>query len=228
MDSNRKTSITFGILLISGIICGVFSSVPALESQDYLLKLSSIKLQVLIATFFQFAMASVYVWIAVLLYPVLKQYNERIALGYFSFRIIGAMFLFIGIVSLLLLLFISQEFVSSGQPDSSHFHTIGQLLRVGRDWMNHVAMILPWSVGGLLLYFCFFRMKIIPIWLSLWGLICSTTTLATTLLLMFDVIKIVSPVYLVLLIPTAIFELILAAYVIIKGFRPSIVNYSNP
>lgn len=228
MDLNRKISKAFGILLISGIIFGIFSSVPALESQDYLLKLSSIKLQVLIATFFQFAMASVYVCIAVLLYPVIKHYNERIALGYFSFRIIGAMFLFIGIVSLLLLLFISQEFVSSGQPDLSHFHTIGQILRVGRDWMNHVAMILPWSIGGLLLYFCFFRMKIIPSWLSLWGLVGSTLTITTTLLLMFDLIRIVTPIYFIMLMPNAIFELVLAVYMIIKGFRTSIASDSNP
>lgn len=228
MDMNRKISITFGILLIFGIIFGIFSSVPALEYQDYLLILSSIKLQVLIATFFQFAMAFVYLCIAVLLYPVIKQYNERIALGYFGLRIIGAMFLFIGIVSLLLLLFISQIFVSSGQPDSSHFQTIGQLLRVGRDWMNHVAMILPWSIGGLLLYYCFLRMKIIPIWLSLWGLIGSTLTLITTLLLMFDLIRIVTPIYFILLMPTAILDLVLAVYMIIKGFRISIISDSNP
>ena len=173
-------------------------------------------------------MVFVYLCIAVLLYPVIKQYNERIALGYFGLRIIGAMFLFIGIVSLLLLLFISQIFVSSGQPDSSHFQTIGQLLRVGRDWMNHVAMILPWSIGGLLLYYCFLRMKIIPIWLSLWGLIGSTLTLITTLLLMFDLIRIVTPIYFILLMPTAILDLVLAVYMIIKGFRISIISDSNP
>jgi hypothetical protein len=228
MDLKRKISIAFGILLITGIIFGILSSVPALENQNYLNKLSLIKLQVLIATFFQFAMASVYVFIAVLLYPVIKQYDERIALGYFGFRIIGAMFLFIGIVSLLLLLFISQGFVSSGQPDSSHFQTIGQLLRVGRDWMNHVAMILPWSIGGLLLYYSFLRMKIIPIWLSLWGLIGSTLTLIATFMLMFDLIKIVTPIYFILLIPTAIFELVLAVYMIIKGFSTPIVSSSIP
>ncbi|MBP2643809.1 MAG: putative rane protein [Firmicutes bacterium] len=171
MNSNRKTAITFGILLITGIFFGILSSVPALEYPNYLIKLSSIKLQVLMAAFFQFAMATVYVCIAVLLYPIIKKYNEGIALGYFGFRIIGAMFLFVGIVSLLLLVFMSQSFVSASQPDSPHFQTIGQLLRAGRDWMNHVAMILPWSIGGLILYYCFFRMKLIPIWLSVWGLL---------------------------------------------------------
>jgi len=216
MDLKRKVSITFGILLISGIIFGILSSVPALEKQNYLSVLSSIKLQVLMAAFFQFAMAVVYVYIAVLLFPVLKQYNERIALGYFAFRIIGAMFLFIGIVSLLLLLFISQSFASAGQPDPSHFQTIGQLLRAGRDWMNHVAMILPWSIGGMLLYYGFLRMRIVPLWLSIWGLTGSILTLLATCMLMFDLIQIVTPVYFILLIPTAVFELVLAVYMIIK------------
>jgi Domain of unknown function (DUF4386) len=210
-------------LLISGIICGILSSVPALESHDYLSRLSSIKLQVLTATFFQFVMASVYVCIAVLLYPVIKQYNWRIGLFYFAFRLIAAMFLFIGIVSLLLLLFISQEYVSSPQANLSYFHLIGEIVRIGRDWMNHVAMILPWSIGGLLLYFSFLKIKIIPIFLSSCGLIVSVLTIITTLLLLFDLLKIVTPIYFILLIPNALFELILAVYMIIKGFRTSLI-----
>jgi hypothetical protein len=224
MNSDRKTAITFGILLILGILFGILNTVPALEYPDYLIKLSSIKMQVMIAVFFQFAMASVYVCIAVLLYPILKKYNEGIALGYFGFKIIGAMFLFIGIVSLLLLLFLSQSFVSAGQPASSHFQTIGQLLRAGRDWMNHVAMILPWSLGGLILYYCFFRMKLIPKWLSVWGLIGYTLTLIATFLLMFDLIKIVTPTYFIMNTPTALLELVLAVFLIIKGFNPTSID----
>ncbi|HOV14679.1 MAG TPA: DUF4386 family protein [Spirochaetota bacterium] len=138
MNSNKKISIFYGVLLITGIVFGILNTVPALEYSDYLTKLSLIKTQVLIAVFFQFAMASVYVCITVLLYPIVKKYSERIALGYFGFRIIGAMFLFIGIISLLLLLFLSQIFNTAGNPVSSYFQTIGELLRNGRDWMNHI------------------------------------------------------------------------------------------
>ncbi|MFS1514272.1 DUF4386 domain-containing protein [Chengkuizengella sp. SCS-71B] len=226
MYSNRKTAITFGILLILGIVFGILSSVPALERSDYLIKLSSIKMQVLMAAFFQFTMAAVYVCIAVLLYPIIKKHNEGMALGYFGFRIIGAAFLFVGIVSLLLLLFISERFVIEGQPSPSYFLIIGELLRVGRDLMNHIGMILPWSLGGLILYFCFFRMKLIPKWLSVWGFIGSIFTLIATFLLMFDLIKIVTPSYFIMNIPLAIFELVLAVYLMIKGFNP-IVDDSN-
>jgi hypothetical protein len=220
MNSNRSTAMAFGILIITGMLFGILSSVPELEKPDYLIRLSSIKMQVIMAVFFQFPMAIVYVCIAVLLYPIIKKYNEAIALGYFAFRVIGSMFLFAGIISLLLLLFISQSFVAAGQPDSSYFQTIGQLLRTGRDLINHIAMILPWSIGGLLLYYCFFRMKLIPIWLSIWGLIGYTLTLAATILLMFNFIEIVTPTYIILNSPTALVELVLAFYMIIKGFNP--------
>ncbi|MDA7028319.1 DUF4386 domain-containing protein [Bacillus sp. CLL-7-23] len=226
MNTNRKTAITFGVLIILGIVFGIFSSVPALEQPDYLMKLSSIKMQVLIAVFCQFMMAAVYVCIAVLLYPIIKKYNEKLALGYFGFRMIGAAILFIGIASLLLLLFISERFVIEGQPSSSYFQTMGELLRVGRDLMNHIVMILPWSLGGLILYFCFFQMKLIPKWLSVWGMIGSILTLIATLLLMFDLIKIVTPIYFIMNTPTAIFELVLAVYLMIKSFNP-IVDDSN-
>lgn len=227
MNPNRKTAITFGIFLITGIILGILNSVPALEYPDYLIKLSSIKMQVLMAVFFQFAMATIYVCIAVLLFPIIKKYNERLALGYFGFRIIGAAFLFVGIVSLLLLLFISQSFVTAGQPNPSYFQAIGQLLRAGRDWMNHIGMILPWSLGGLILYYSFFRMKLIPEWLSVWGIIGSTLTLIATFLFMFELIEIVTPIYFIMNTPTALFELVLAVFLIVKGFNPTSIDYLN-
>ena len=41
---------------------------------------------------------------------------------------------------------------------------------------------------------------------------------------MFDLLKIVTPIYFILLIPTAIFELVLAVYMILKGFSTPIVS----
>jgi hypothetical protein len=228
MIANRKIAITFGVFLITGILFGILNTVPALEYPDYLTQLASIKRQVLMAVFFQFTMATVYVCVAVLLYPIIKKYNERLALAYFGFRIIGAAFLFVGIVSLLLLLFVSQSFVVVGQPNPSHFQTIGELLRVGRDWMHHIGMILPWSIGGLVLYYCFFKMNLIPKWLSVWGILGSILTLIATFLFMFDVIKIITPIYFLMNTPTLLFELVLAVFLMIKGFNSVIQVCFHP
>jgi hypothetical protein len=87
VKSDRRTAILLGILLISGILFGILNSVPALEYQDYLTKLAAIKIQVLIAVFFQSAMATVYACIAALLYPIIKRYHEGLAIAYPPFPV---------------------------------------------------------------------------------------------------------------------------------------------
>lgn len=219
LNINKRISMTFGILIITSIIAGIFSSVPVLEKPDYLTKLSSIKLQVLIAVFFQCLMAISYTWIAVLLYPIVKKYSTTAASGYFGFRLVGAGFLYVGIVSLLSLLFVSESYISAGQPEASYFHTIAELIRRARDWFNHAGMIIPWSFGGLILYCTFFKMKIVPTWLSIWGIIGSFLTLIITFLFVLDFMKITAIIYFAFNIPTAFFEITLAVFLFIKGFN---------
>jgi len=219
MKSNRKTAIFLGLLLIFSFIFGILSSVPALEKLDYLEKLSTIETQVLIAVFFQAAMAVVYSGIAVLFYPIIKKYSEKLAAGYFGFRIIGAGFLFAGIGSLLLLLWLSQSYVGAGQPDQSHFHITGELLRQGRDVLNHIGMILPWSIGGLILYFVLYKIRLVSRWLAIWGIVGSAFTLIATLFLMLNIIKLTDPIYFIFNAPIAFCELVLAIFLIVRGFN---------
>jgi hypothetical protein len=217
-----RKAMLFGILLIAGIVSGILSSVPALEYPDYLTELSAIKTHVLVAIFFQAVMSAVYVCIAALLYPIIKRQNEYLAVAYFGFRIIGAAFLFLGIASLVLLLSLSQSFASSAHSDLAYFQTIGELLRTGRDLINHIGMILPWSLGGLILYYCMFKMQLVPKWLSIWGIVGSLLTIIVTIMLMLGLVKIVTPTYFLMNAPTAFFEVSFAVYLIVKGFNPTV------
>lgn len=227
MQPNKKTATLWGILLLCGILFGILNSVPVLETPDYLTVLPTMENRVLMAVFFQAAMAAVYAWIAVLLYPILKTYSETLAAGYFGFRIIGAGFLFAGIASLLLLLWLSQSAAAPAAQfpgDPAYFHATGELIRRGRDMLNHIGMILPWSLGSLILYYCLYGMKLIPRWLSVWGLLGSGLTLLSTVLLMLTLIEMVTPIYFILNAPTALLELVLAVFLMVKGFRPVGVN----
>lgn len=217
MNINKRVAFTLGILFLFHYIFGIFSSVPALENSDYLQKLSSIETQVLIAVFCQAAMAIVYVWMSVLFYPLLKRYNKTLAIGYFGFRIIGAAFLFAGIASLLLLLWLSQSYIVASTSDISYFTIIAEILRRGRDILNHVAMILPWSIGGIILYYGLSKVSLIPNWLSKWGILGSAFTLIATLLLMLNVIELTQPIYFILNTPIALGDLILGILLIKKG-----------
>lgn len=219
MNSERRRAVLLGVLLIAGMAFGILSSVPALEYPDYLAKLSTIRTQVLTAVFFQAAMATVYVCIAVLFYPVVKRYSKGLALGYFGFRIIGATFLFVGMGSLLLLLQLSQSLVSTGLLDEPHLQIAGELLRRGRDIMNHGGMVLPWVLGGLILCWCMFKMRLVPRWLSIWGIVGAVLTVIATLLYILGFIEMATPTYMAMNMPTALFELSLAVFLIVRGFN---------
>ncbi len=223
MNSDKKATTIAGWLYILGTVAGILSVVPVIDDPDYLIKASANENQVIIGAFFQFIMAVAYVGIAISLHPILRKYHEGLSLGFVGFRIIAGVFLVIGVISLLLLLTLSQEFVKAGAPASSYFQILGGLLRAGRDLVNHVAMILSLSIGGLMYYSVLYQSKIVPRWLSGWGLAGTALTILASLLVMFRSIEIITTIYMVLNIPMALQEMVLAVWLIVKGFSPSAI-----
>lgn len=220
MNSNRKAAVIAGVLYIAGTATGLLSIVPIIEDPEYLIKISTNENQVMLGAFFQFIMVVAYIGIALSLYPVLRKYNEGLALGFISFRIIGGVFIIIGVIILLLFLPLSHEFIKAGAPDSSYFQTFGELLRAGRDLMNHVAMILALSIGSIMYYYMLYQTKLVPRWLSGWGLAGTTLTILASVLLMFRIIGLITPIYFALNAPLAMQEMVLAIWLIAKGLNP--------
>lgn len=111
--SLKKTARIVGILFILGF-AGVLTAVltkPILDSTDYLIKISANENQILLGAFFQLIMAAACAGIGISLYPVLKKYNEGLALGSAGFRIIEAVLFFVATTSLLSLIPLSQEYL---------------------------------------------------------------------------------------------------------------------
>ncbi|TAL59781.1 MAG: DUF4386 domain-containing protein [Bacteroidetes bacterium] len=224
MNSNRKKTIIAGTLYIIGTIAGILSIAPAIDASDYLLKASANSNQVLIAALFQFIWTIAYAGFAITLYPILRKLMESLATGFLSFRIIAAVLNIIGFIILLLLLSLSQEFVKTGTPDSSYYQTLGDLLRSGRDFMNHIAMILTSCIGSLMFYYLLYQTKLIPHWLSLWGLLGTVFAVFASFLIMFDIIDIITTTYFVLFLPLILLEIVLAIWLIAKGFDSNVMN----
>lgn len=218
MNTGRKTAILAGALYFLGIIAGVFSMVPVIDIPDYLTQISSNASQVNSGAFFQFLMTAAHVGMAITLYPILKKHNESLAVGYVGSRLVAVAFNVIGVIILLLLLTLSQEFVKAGDPVSSHFQTIGELLRTGRDLINHAGVILVMSMGGLAFYYLLYQMKLVPRWLAGWGLVGTAVAIVAGYLFMFRSINLMTSVYMDF--PLALQEMVFAVWLIVKGFNP--------
>jgi hypothetical protein len=218
MNADRKSAILAGVLYYLGIIAGALSVVPVIDIPDYLVQISANAGQVTSGAFFQFLMTASYVGMAITLYPALKKYNESLALGYVGFRLVAAAFIVIGVIILFLLLALSQEFIKAGAPESSHFQTIGELLRTGRDLVNHVGMILVLSMSGLMFYYLLYQTKLVPRWLAGWGMAGTVVTIVASCLFMFQTVDLITSVY--MNFPLALQEMVLAVWLIAKGFNP--------
>jgi Domain of unknown function (DUF4386) len=221
MNTDRKIAILAGVLYFLGLIAGVFSVVPVIDLPDYLVQISAHAGQVIRGAFFQFLMMAAYVGIAITLYPILQKHNASLALGYVGFRLVAAAFIVIGVILLLLLLALSQEFSKAGAPGAAHFQTIGEILRTGRDLVNHVGMILVLSMGGLLFNALLYQTNLVPRWLSGWGLVGTAVTIAASFLFMFRTIDLLTSVY--LNFPLALQEIVFAVWLIAKGVNLSAV-----
>jgi hypothetical protein len=152
-----------------------------------------------------------------MMFPILKKYNESLALGYVGARIFEGFFDIVIAMSLLLLLTLSREFVEAGAPDASYFQTSGALLHAVYDWSS-VLENFPYCLGALIFYYLLYRSKLIPRWLSGWGLLGAALFLATAPFRMFDLIP---PSTLILAVPLILSELVLAIWLIVKGFNSS-------
>src|SRR5512135_2828026 len=123
MNADRIAAILAGALYFLGLVAGVLSVVPVIDLPDYLTQISAHVGQVTWGAFFQFLMMAAYAGMAITLYPILARHSESLALGYLGSRLVAATFIAIGVILLLLLLTLSQEFIKAGAPVSSHFQT---------------------------------------------------------------------------------------------------------
>jgi len=231
MNSNRKTAIIVGLLFITATVTALLSLSfigPILDTPDYLIKVSANVNQMLIGVLFELILAGAVAGIAVFMFPILKKHNEALALGYVGARIFEGLIIIVGSISYLSLLTLSQEYVV-GTPDAFHFQTLGTLLLAVHDWsflLGGGAFV--FCVTALILNYLLYQSKLVPRFISVWGLIGAVLMLVSGLLSMFDLNP--SPtttstisILTYLFLPIAVNEMFLAVWLIVKGFNPSAI-----
>ena len=222
MNSNRKTAIVVGILFIFATVVNLLSNVaflkPILDAPDYLGRIFANENQILIGSLIHIIGSFACAGIAIALYPVLRKYNEGLALGSVGFRIAEAMLYVFGSIGVLALLPLSQEFIKAGMPGASYFQTLANSLLSMRDWTGILAVI-TFGPGALMYYAIFYKSKLIPRWLSGWGIVAAALCLISGILVMFNIIEFFTPVQIAINIPIALQEMVLAVWLIAKGFN---------
>ena len=220
MNTNNKTVRIVGALFLTSnvvFILGAFVFVePLLSAPDYLTLVSANRTQVVLGALLELINGVAYVGIAVLMFPILKQRFESMALGYVGFRVIEFVMQTLSDLSPLSLLALSGEFVRAGAPEASSFLTLGSLLLAERYWAFQMVSI-TLVLGALLFYTMLYRSKLIPRFISIWGLVGAAVVLVNALLDMFGIPS--GNLGVVMLLN----ELFLGVWLIVKGFNSSAI-----
>jgi len=217
MNSYRKTAIVVGVLFITATVTAILSLVSLgtiLVPPDYLTKVSANENQVIISVILWLILAVSVMGIGVMMFPVLKKYDEGLALAYAGIRLIEAVFIIAASVSLLSLLTLGQEYVAEAL-DATYYQPSGALLLALHDWSFVIGTLIFLGLGGLCLNYLLYQLRPIPRWLSAWGLIGATLVFIYGLLALFGL----DPG--LLAAPIAVQEMVFAVWLIVKGFNPS-------
>lgn len=219
MNNYRKNAIVTGVLYIIGTVAGILSLVfinPLLNSPDLLTAVSADGSQLILGALLILVMALALAMVPVVMFPVLRRHNEVLALGYVVFR--GALetfFYFAMVISSLFLLILSQVAVT----DSSALQTVAtELLELE---MLGSLLTIVFILGALMFYTVLYQSKLVPRWLSGWGLIAALLYLAAGFLVLFGTIEPMSTTDSLLQMPLGIQEMALALWLIVKGFNSS-------
>jgi len=165
--------------------------------------------------------------IAITIFPIAKRHSEAIAITYICFRTVECVLLIIGAISSLLLITLSHEYLKAGGPDASYFQTLGTLALRARYSAYQIAMVVL-GLGSLMLFNSFLKSKLIPRFISIWGLVGYAFLLASALLDIFGIIDTIKGAGAVLYIPGGLFELVVfPIWLIVKGFNPAAIDNHN-
>ena len=219
MGAYRSTARAIGILFIiasAAAIIGGTLALPATEP-DFLSEAAGSESRVVIGLILELVLALAVFGMAALFFPILKKQHEGMALGYVATRILEGVLIAAGTVSAALMLALSKGF----GPDATAagVEPVADVLFAAREWTYWFGPMAVFSVSALILNWLLYRSRVVPAWLSIWGFIGGVLLLISAFLEMFG--QALGWWQTFFTVPIAANEMVLAIWLIIKGFDMS-------
>jgi len=155
--------------------------------------------------------------IGISLYPVLKKYSASLAMAVTGLRLMEGTLQIMTSVGFFALVAVSQEFIKAGSPSGSYYQSAGAAINAINNWVTNIYA-LPFTVSALIYYSVFFRTRLIPRWLAVWGLVGILLLHVPFICGVLLLVDSSSPVLFLFNLPILVQELVLAVWLIVKGF----------
>lgn len=211
VNTYRTTAKVVGALYILGFVVGIAGSV--LGTPGELETVSARSMMIAIGALLWVLAAAGDAAHGVMMFPILKQNNERVALGYFGARVVEAAVIAVSALFILLQIPLGVEFLKAGASDPSYLQTLSALFAQSQAYTYQIGMV-ALGMAGLTLCYGFYRAKLVPQFFVIWGFIGYTSFLVGSML---EVLGI--NLQLIHTIPGGLWEMSIGVWLIAKGFN---------
>jgi Domain of unknown function (DUF4386) len=230
MREHRAAATTAGVLFITGTVAGVVSTVvvsaPVRDARDPLAYAVEHSGAVATAGLLTLVMGLALAFIPVVLYRVLRPIDEVLAVGYLIVRgAIETTCYVLLAIGWLLLVPLGEAMAAGGGTASPAGVRVGNLV-IDADAANAVTALV-FCLGAAMFYVLLYRSRIVPRWISAWGLVAIPFYVAAYLLPMYGVFDVDAPAQVLMYTPLAVQEMVLAVWMIARGFRPVAVSTTS-
>lgn len=222
--TDRTTARVVGSLFIVATVAGVAGAMfeRSLGAGDYLAQASREENSLATGALLILVMASAVIAISIVLYPVLRRFSERLAMGYVVARSIEGVTFFVSTLGALALLTLSRGFVSAGTPEAASYRAVGDTLVGGRDWVDAALGVAAFSVSALMLNYVLLRTGLVPRWLSAWGLAGAALYLVAGVMVLYG-LEPFSATQNALNAPLFVQEMVFSVWLIFRGFSAPVM-----
>lgn len=168
----RTTAIVVGVMYIAGFVVGIGGTgliQSVLGAPDYLATVSAKSMLLALGAILWLCAVAGDAAHGVLMFPILKQHSERIAIGYLTFRILDAVFVAISVLFVLIQIPLGTEYLKGMTPNTLYLQTLSALSAQANLYAYYIGMI-TLGISGLMLNYIFYKARLIPRVLSIWGL----------------------------------------------------------
>jgi hypothetical protein len=222
MSSTRKTALVAGIFYLI-----TFISIPTLalygpvkNHRDWILG-SGGHTAVLVGGFLEVIVALAGIGTAVTLYPVVKRQNEGVALGFAAARVLEAVMIFTGVVSLLSLVTLRQDLGGATGANTAALVTTSASHVAVYNWTFLLSQSLMPGINALLLGSLLYRSRLVPRIIPVIGLIGAPLLIAAVIATLLSGSVPPPSAATLAALPVAAWELSLGIWLVVKGFKPS-------
>lgn len=211
VNTYRTTAKVVGTLYILGFVVGIAGSV--LSTPGELATVSAKSMMIAIGALLWVLAAAGDAAHGVMMFPILKQNNERVALGYLSARLVEAAIIAVSALFILLQIPLGAEFLKAGASETSFLQSLSVLFAQSQAYTYQIGMV-ALGMAGLTLCYGFYRAKLVPQFFVIWGLIGYVSFLLGSMLevLGFNL-------QLLHTLPGGLWEMSIGVWLIAKGFN---------